>query len=78
MQVDVTVQDIEAGIAGSTDACPVALAIGRCGLGPVRVGGFGLRVGGRSWVLQPVGVTDFIVAFDKGWSVKPFSFELEL
>ena len=78
MQVDVTVQDIAAGVAGSVDSCPVALAAGRCGLGPVRVGSFGLRVGRGTWFRLPRTVTEFIYAFDDGRPVVPFSFEAEL
>ena len=80
MKIVVTQNDIEQGVRYKACACPVALAIKRrtsreC------------EVAGRYMVFLsnlntehdlPTPVHKFVVAFDMGKPVKPFSFELDL
>ncbi len=78
IRVNITKQDIENGVPGTTDSCPVALACRRkLKRFAVRVGTFNVWLNGLVRVLPRKAVT-FIVRFDQRKSVKPFSFMLKV
>lgn len=78
MQVSVTQEDIDLGIRGSTQHCPVARAMTRAGFLGISVCPSLLtwRVGlGRNGFDAPEHVTEFIFTFDAWHSVLPFEFK---
>jgi hypothetical protein len=83
VRIEVTVEDIRAGRPGEAGACPVALALCRATGRPWAVcpeelfGRFDgpVRAPGLD---APPEVTTFVLAFDRGEAVSPFSFDLEV
>jgi hypothetical protein len=86
IQVEVTAEDIAAGVADDCSRCPVARAISRAmgydhGLGIVQVTGETVRLAcfGESWGGSiPGWVSRFVRAFDNRLPVQPFDFRLEI
>ena len=82
--VEVKREDIDAGVRNDCDKCPVALAINRAlNVNNVAVYEEGMLdmyvVGYSGWLIPlPISARDFIVGFDLGHGVDPFSFELVL
>jgi hypothetical protein len=80
IRVNVTQQDIEQGWRGSSQACPVARALRRQDelrrwwVGPDYIIS---ELGSREANLPPEARV-FISAFDHGYPVAPFSFDLEV
>jgi hypothetical protein len=79
--IEVTHQDIVEGRTCIPDKCPVALAVKRCAkiedeLG-VSVGVTTIRVGLQKFHNSNE-VENFVVRFDRGQAVEPFTFELDL
>ena len=91
LRIDVTWDDIERGTPGDPEFCPLAWAVMRAEpdahyvLVDKREAGFGVFIGegpgqrldGR-WFPLPVEAQNFVVDFDVGGSVRPFSFEASL
>jgi hypothetical protein len=85
MTIEVTEQDILDGCSRSTQNCPIARASKRAGLGPlVFVNGFSIKTYGARGVKPiaryalPQEACDFVVDYDAGEPVLPFSFEIDL
>jgi hypothetical protein len=76
MRIDVTQQDIDAGVPGNCRHCPITLAAQRAGLRNVEVNGMSLFGNGHmAWL--PEEALDFIYLFDKHRDLtKPFFFEI--
>lgn len=81
MTIEVTEQHIKKGNAGSCGSCPIALALKDAGFKHPVVDHSSfcyIMVGGGIKKLSlPYNAIDFIVRFDSGKKVHPFSFELE-
>lgn len=78
--VEVTQADIDAGIKESCVDCPIARAISRAVRVDARVGTYWVswRIGNFLTELTlPVAAVGWIMAFDRGYPVEPFTFELE-
>jgi hypothetical protein len=77
--INVTQDDIDNGNVGDACACPVALALRRA----FKTGGYDFYVEDKCMFVNnyayfnPPEVKNFIVNFDHGIKVEPFSFELE-
>lgn len=87
MLITVKQIDIDAGIKSDCERCPLALAFERAGLGVPHVGrmpsgavvAFGASHRIRDyWHYLPEQATDFLLRFDRGQAVRPFSFEFDL
>ena len=80
IRVDVTAQDIAAGLAKNCQRCPVALALGRAGrddYAAVVEIDFRLHLELQSrWIAAPQEVVEFVERFDAGLRCEPFRFEL--
>lgn len=83
IKIDVTQEDINNGIPFSTTSCPIALAMHRTLEKPVwwgvTGGGFVDANGLQSMDFYPdkwVSTFNFVLAFDAGDTVLPFSFTL--
>lgn len=77
MKINVTQDDIDCGIIGNCELCPIALAIlPIVSPLPVEVDNCCIEIGGVQYN-SPNSVCQFIDDFDNGKPVKPFSFELE-
>lgn len=80
MKVIVTASDIKSPEYGG-HSCPVARALIRSGFPDAYAGVLDLYLdgtGGFRVVPTPLAVETFIRAFDAGFPVEPFSFELEV
>ena len=79
--IEVTQEDINAGIRAATKACPVAFALQRATQDKdASVGAFGIYVilDQKKFTADlPLVVRKFIRDFDYGYEVKPFSFYIE-
>lgn len=79
--IHVTAVDIECGVVGSSQWCPVARAMSIALNRPVSVSGLGYWkfIGSRSEAKHrlPVEVNTWIDHFDGEARVKPFSFDIE-
>ena len=80
--INVTQEHIDAGIQSSCKKCPIALAL-ESALGDeysANVGGSHFRVGKHRFPGKPLPsvAKRFIQAFDLGFAVSPFSFEIEV
>lgn len=76
--IEVTEDDISHGTACVCGACPIARAVRReTGANDVDVTQRRIRIGKERFVV-PKRAKRFILNFDNEWSVKPFSFRLEL
>ena len=76
-KIYVTEEDIKNGEVYSSDRCPIALAITRCINRPgVKVGSLRAIDDEYQYHLFGPEITQWIVNFDRGKSVEPFSFEL--
>jgi len=83
INIEVTQADIDKGERRSFCKCPVALAIKRAVTPGLEVyvgqGAITLRNDGGLWFdTQSISVQDFVVDFDFGRQVKPFSFPLTM
>jgi hypothetical protein len=86
VRIDVTQEDINAGVPRDSCRCPIAhaidRAIGSTSMDCVSVNAFKVSVWRderRLWsALTPPDLIDFIKAFDHDRDVKPFSFDLDL
>ncbi len=76
MLIEVTQDDIEAGKKHDSDSCPVALAAARVFNGPCKAGCFTMETPNGGRVNMPRSVYYFMINFDKGFPVEPFSFEV--
>lgn len=80
--VQVTEQDVQHGLAGDCEECPIALAIYRAlHDAPVRVGTGGVtiyREGTNAMVALPGAASRFISRFDHDEVVEPFEFDLDV
>ena len=76
-QIDVTVEDIQQGKQGQCKTCPIALATARTLGMPVHVGLTYIFTDALTGKLASE-VQDFISCFDKGQTIKPFSFDVEM
>lgn len=83
MKIEVTQEDIDRGIQCNGHYCPIARATRRAtGLPMLMLPTTGLsflRPGHHKYELIPTPEECFTFAgaFDRGWAVEPFSFELE-
>ena len=75
-KIEITQEDIDRGMRGRSDFCPVALALRRK-WPEAEMGCFACDLGNRL-VLVPELVSKFVEDFDSGKPVKPFTFEIEL
>lgn len=76
-RIYVTQNDIKYGKAVSCRLCPIATAVCRRfakGFGSVMVGGSCVKIG-RKFFALPKSARKFIGRFDRGETVKPFSFK---
>lgn len=76
MTIHVTQEHIDNGTAKSCEFCPISNAIHEA------TGRYVMTHAMRAWIAckwhdLPVSVFQFILAFDRGDRVKPFSFELD-
>lgn len=79
IRVNVTKTDIKMGTPNKMDSCPVALACKRAGMRGVSIyDSIVFCRGNRAYVAENYAVESFVVAFDKGNNVKPFSFTIDL
>jgi len=82
VRVQVVSEDIERGVVGSCDECPIALAIKECFAGDfwdnytIKVDRAQIDVGPFKFKTPPR-LKKFIKAFDNGEKVRPFVFWLE-
>lgn len=80
MKIEVKQIDIERGVRYSSILCPVARAVKRAIKMPLQYRSlqiqYDLELNGKIIVL-PQRVRKFVVRFDAGKSVRPFSFELD-
>lgn len=75
IEVEVTQADIDEGVAGDCDLCPIARAARRAGLYGVMVSNS--YVIGNCWDASlPQVARDFIRVFDDDATVRPFTFTL--
>jgi hypothetical protein len=82
MKISIRVGDIEFGVRGSVECCPVALASRRAmpGAAEIWVGHFICfrdEAGHESRMRLPAEALAFIRAFDAGETVPPIAFEAE-
>jgi len=89
VRVDVTAEDIAQGRPTSSESCAIALATRRA-INTDRAAYFGVgssavvvvaKVGGHSEryvILLPDKATRFVLRFDAGERIEPFSFEIEI
>lgn len=78
MVIEVTAEDIAQGKRLSPLCCPVALALKRHTGKPISVACYLVRedASPRKWCGFAKEVWDFLLAFDTGKPVQPFTFEL--
>lgn len=75
--VEVTAEDIAAGVPSNCRSCPIAVAIKRHGFNNPWVDNSRLCFG-QSEVRPPRAAREFMEEFDAGIDVKPFAFTVEL
>jgi hypothetical protein len=80
MKISVTSEDIAAGKRGSCVDCPVVLAVERASGGAVIAGRTWITAAfdgrpGRRWRTPDI-VAEFMLLFDQGRPVVPFTFDL--
>ena len=86
VEVKLTSEHINAGVAGDCDSCPAALAIlgALPGVREVTMGMWNIWIcrtllnGPAEAIITPSAVAKFIRAFDAGWPVMPFTFEIDV
>lgn len=76
MKIEVTQEDIDEGVAGDCEACPIAQAGFRATLSHTQVMGKRIRLYGV-WRDLPPEAINFVLRFDNGGLVTPFSFEVD-
>lgn len=78
MKISVTQEDIDKGERNECRRCPVALALARAGFSgwEVDAGTIFLPHSTAEPIRTPVEVTRFVLDFDEGLPVFPFTFEL--
>jgi hypothetical protein len=79
VRIDVTQEDIEAGKRRKVTTCPIARAANRVFVKAARVNTFEIRVAGMHVFTGqplPLRASRFVMAFDSGRPVKPFSFTI--
>ena len=77
--VHVSMSDIAQGRRKASDGCPVGRALRRAGFKQPIVSSRVIYWDGfEACVDHPPGVSDFIVRFDRGRPVRPFSFDIYL
>lgn len=76
MRIDVTQDDIDAGIRIDCTHCPIALAVRRL-IPYANVGCYTVYADEMPDYVLPQPAIDFIRAFDNKRPVKPFSFDME-
>lgn len=77
--INVLQDDINKGWANNPGACPIALAAARTLRVPCTVGDETLSVDNyRSFATLPLSAQAFVLTFDLGGSVSPFSFDVEV
>lgn len=79
LKVEVTAEDIAAGVPSDCQECPIALALKRAGvIEPAVAKTWFLAGKGADMVnLPPLGWS-FVIEFDNGRKVEPFSFEIDV
>jgi hypothetical protein len=84
-KIEVTQEDIDKGVRGTTCLCPVALAIRRSLKVPLACHmNKSIRITKPEYppevykARSPVSVLDFVHGFDNYLEVKPFTFELDI
>lgn len=79
MKIEVTQEDIDHGIKGDCDLCPIARAVHRH-IPTARVGITVIRLNRMSFscIDLPEEARNFIHLFDHGMKVIPFEFEVEV
>lgn len=70
-RIEVTSEDIERGVPDNCHHCPIALAARRAGLNTPEVDSAFLN-----GMVLPDAATEFILDYDNGEPVEPFSFEV--
>lgn len=78
MKIEVTQEDIDAGIQQRCYDCPIARALNRHSGKSCRVDGFGVRIPGVGDYPLPPSAMIFASEFDQGLPVQPFTFELPI
>ena len=79
MKVEVTQEHIDRGQRKAHCYCPVALALKDVGVKePVVFGGYFRALGDTEDTKLPPKVDDFVLAYDLGLKVTPFTFDLDL
>lgn len=79
MIIEVTEQDIKDGVSNSDIACPIALAVRHSiECNSVEVSPEDIVIDGSLVMINTVTMRNFIRRFDRGLSVEPFNFNLEL
>lgn len=80
VNVEVTPSDIEAGVPGGADSCPIARALNRAGFLNVAVGenDWGVGILARDSAKLPESARRFVRRFDAGQPVLPSRFRLQL
>jgi hypothetical protein len=83
VKIHVTQDDIDKGIQSNCVECPVARALNRAGIKGLVASGFVSVNDGDTfyngfYAELPRSASRFINRFDKGWSVKPFDFFLNM
>jgi len=79
--IEVTQEDIEKGQRGMFLFCPISLAMQRLGIEDPMVMGSVIHVGeseGEGFIPTPAEAKTFVEEFDRGATVEPFSFEIDL
>lgn len=76
--INVTQEDIDKGQRRSPETCPIALAASRILSSKVQVGIIGMYTKQRAITNIPLLAKQFIIKFDDGEKVGPFSFEIDV
>jgi hypothetical protein len=77
VEINVTQEHIDNGLADKCFACPVALALSEK-VKPAAAVHRGLILIGEKNLSQPLSVAEFVNDFDEGVKVEPFSFSLDI
>ena len=81
IKINVTQEDIDKGYKGCPGQCPIARAMERDGYIQPSVNCLAIFFGfdDKRWIGKLTDeMADFVVLFDKGWSVQPQIFETEV
>lgn len=84
-RIEVTQLDIDEGYQGDCEFCPIARAVSvkikpgfTCRVSRTEIALFNEWRSLMGWLKLPVWATEFVVRFDKGFPVRPFSFDLDI